>query len=199
MKKITILNLLISIVTLLLLFCWKSHTYCIDISSTVLTLIAICATLIVGMNIYDFFVFRDVHEKMKQFDEFEKRIKTLFTNCNTLFHHTWGLIYENESKREKENKNIDNYLIMALCEYWEAFSLCCKIDDIKRGVTCLKNAEMINELIIKNGSLNYCHNSDLIELLKKTDRRIINSNMFYAYKEKIESISKTLISIAQKL
>lgn len=114
----------------------------IDASSTVLALVGVCATLIVGVSIIDTFALHSIIQKAdekiaeqgKRLEELEKlndKVSKMRKQTNILFHHTWGLALEKEQP------------YAAFAEYWKAFVQAAQNDDIKRAKSCLSNAEKV--------------------------------------------------------
>lgn len=130
-----------------------SSQYYTDITTTVLSLVGICVTLIVGISVVDAFAvhsaFHKIEEKMeklsKKMEEVEKqeeKIRKMKKQANILFHHTWGLIF-------RETQPYD-----ALNEFWKAFTLASNDNDIKRAKVCLENAENVIEDIMQQKNMN---------------------------------------------
>ncbi|MBQ8714015.1 MAG: hypothetical protein IJ552_02270 [Prevotella sp.] len=141
-KIIKTLNFLLSILAVCLSVSVASNQCCINVSSTVLALVGVCATLIVGVSVIDtialYSTLQKVEKKMteqnKRLDELGKldtEIRKMKKQTNILFHHTWGLALEKEQP------------YAAFAEYWKAFVRAAESDDIKRAKSCLSNAENV--------------------------------------------------------
>ena len=145
---IKLLSFLFSFVALCLSVYAVSNQYYVNIPTTVLSLVGICATIIVGISVVDTFAvhsaFHKMEEKMdelsKKMEEVEKqkeKIRKLRKQANILFHHTWGLVFAN-------NQPYD-----ALNEFWKAFTSAAKDNDVKRAKVCLENTESTIENIMQ--------------------------------------------------
>lgn len=130
-----------------------SSQYYTDITTTVLSLVGISVTLIVGISVVDAFAvhsaFHKMEEKMGELSnrmdkltELEMEVRKMKKKTNMLFHHTWGLVL-------REDQPYD-----ALNEFWRAFEYASKDNDIKRAMVCLENMENVIENIIQQKNMN---------------------------------------------
>lgn len=105
-------------------------------SSGILAIIGICTTLIVGISVVDTLTIHRLEEKLEkqaktidELKELEHKVKQLKNQSNTLFHHTWGITYLNDSPH------------LALFEFWKALNSAVKTDDVIRAKQCLENSK----------------------------------------------------------
>ncbi len=162
-----------------------SNQHCENIPTAVLSLVGICATLIVGISVVDTFAvhsalhrmeekMKEQTDKMKKLDELERKVRNLKKQSNILFHHTWGLAISKDQP------------FAALEEYWNAFQLAAKEDDISRAKTCLTNAEDVLANIIQRKN----ENKELDEpnrekLPTSTPPEIMKSKVYVAFEDRI--------------
>lgn len=185
---IKLLSLLFSFVALCLSVYAVSNQYYANIPTTVLSLVGICATIIVGISVVDTFAvhsaFHKMEEKMgelsKKMEEVEKqeeKIHKMKNQANILFHHTWGLIF-----REAQPYN-------ALNEFWKAFTLASNDNDITRAKVCLENTENVIEDIMQQKGTDELDESKIS--LKITDE-LKQTSAYIAFENRInELINKT--------
>lgn len=159
-----------------------------SLESGALTLISICATLVVGVSFVNVFevhsVLRRMEDKMAKYEseleELEKlqcKVDKMRRKSNILFHHTWGLAF------------IDKQPYDALKEFWCAFLLAAKEDDIKRAKSCLENAKMVAEEIkeMGNNQTEVRDSSDNIGRFQISEE-LRKSKVYFAYSDKIEEL-----------
>ena len=163
-----------------------------NIPTTVLSLVAICATLIVGISVVDTFAvhsaLRRMEDKMSEqaqrmiaLDDLEKEMHKVKRQSNILFHHTWGLICSR------------NQPFAALAEFWKALELAAKDDDISRAKTCLVNTEEVVEDIIQGKTEHReLDESDRIIIPRKIPADIKESKVYDAFGVKIEDLIKRI-------
>ena len=119
----------------------------VELPNVILSLIGVCATLIVGVSIYNIVdvssVLRNaetkvkvLEEKLAEMEKLADEVKKTKKQTNILYPHTWGM--QNENKQPYS----------ALCEFWKAFELCAKSDDYNRGKACIFNANEVAKSII---------------------------------------------------
>lgn len=124
----------------------KSSSDTIELPNVVLSLIGVCATIIVGVSVYNTVEVNSVLRKTEgKTEELEKKLKELSTiaddveklraQANILFHLTWGMVLK------------ENQPYTALREFWSGFEHCVKSDDYIRGRVCLKEAIKIAKSI----------------------------------------------------
>lgn len=100
---IKLLSFLFSFIALCLSVYAVSNQYYANIPTTVLSLVGICATIIVGISVVDTFAvhsaFHKMEEKMGELSnrmdkltELEMEVRKMKKKTNMLFHHTWGLV-----------------------------------------------------------------------------------------------------------
>ena len=150
-----------------------------SLESGALTLISICATLVVGVSFVN--VFEDKMAKYEsEIEELEKlqcKLDKMRRKSHILFHHTWGLAF------------IDKQPYHALEEFWCAFLLAAKEDDIKRAKSCLENAKMVAEEI-KEGKKNQAEVRDSFDNIDRFQilEELRKSKVYFAYSDKIEEL-----------
>lgn len=124
----------------------KSSSDTVELPDVILSLIGVCATLIVGVSVYNTVEVNSVLSKTEsKTKELEKKLAELSTTAddveklrvqaNILFHLTWGM----------ELKDKQPYT--ALREFWSGFELCVKSEDYNRGKVCIKEAIKIAKSI----------------------------------------------------
>lgn len=169
-----------------------SNQYYTDIPNFVLSLVGICATLIVGISVVDIFfvhhMFEKNEKKMKEFGEsiaelskLEGDVRKLRKQSNILFHHTWGLSFS-----EKQP-------YAALVEFWEAFQLAVESDDIKRAKSCLENADItVKDIINRKENNKELDTPEKNKLPTVIPDAMKDSIVFIAFKEEIEELIKNI-------
>lgn len=185
---IKLLSFLFSFVALCLSVYAVSNQYYANIPTTVLSLVGICATIIVGISVVDTFAvhsaFHKMEEKMGELSnrmnkltELEIEVRKMKNQANILFHHTWGLIF-------REAQPYD-----ALNEFWEAFTLASNDNDIKRAMVCLENTENVIEDIMQQKGTDELDESKIS--LKITDE-LKQTSTYIAFENRInELVNKT--------
>ena len=187
-KCIKILGFIFSLIALAISAYAVSNQYYADIPTTVLTLVGICATLIVGTAVIDTFAVHSVLHKMEEkmekqesklaeLEKLQEDIIRMKRQTNILFHHTWGLA------------SADKHPYGALNEFWKAFCLAARDDDIERAKSCLENAEEVAKNIMQRKKeqqeidISYSDIKDLSypEELKK-------SKVYIAFGERIDKL-----------
>lgn len=145
MKRcISILSFVFSLVALVLSAYAVSNQHEACIPTFVLSLVGICATLIVGISVVDSIVLRSaLHKvdekmekqakKMEELSKVEEDLKKTKQRANMLFHLSWGLII------------IDNQPCTAFLHFWRGFILAAQENDIKRAKACIIQAEKLIE------------------------------------------------------
>ena len=124
----------------------KSSSDTVELPNVVLSLIGVCATLIVGVSVYNTVEVNSVLRKTEgKTEELEKKLKELSTiaddveklrvQANILFHLTWGMVLK------------ENQPYTALREFWSGFELCVKSEDYNRGKVCINEAIKIAKSI----------------------------------------------------
>ena len=159
-----------------------------DTPEVVLSLVGICATLIVGISLYDTIslnsTLRNYDEKMKELeckmkkiDELEKRYEKTKKQTNILLHFTWGLAFT------------DMQPYTAFKEYWRAILLAAEEDDIKRARVCISNAESLISKIKGHIDKNSCFDkTDIDNIPKKVPDSLRGTNVYYAFQARIKAL-----------
>lgn len=167
-----------------------SSQYYADIPTSVLSLMGICATLIVGISIVDVFSIHQVLEKNEEkMDEFDKKIvelskleddvRKLRKQSNILFHHTWGLCFSQKQP------------YAALAEFWKAFQLAANDNDIKRAKSCLENAnESVEDIIRRKEKRGELDTPESDNLPISIPVEMTDSSVFIAFKADVNNLIK---------
>ena len=186
-------SFIFSLIALVLSIYALSSQYYTDITTTVLSLVGISVTLIVGISVVDTFAvhsaFHKMEEKMgelsKKMEEVEKqeeKIHKMKKQANILFHHTWGLIF-------REAQPYD-----ALNEFWKSFTLASNDNDIKRAKVCLENTENVIEDIIQQKGTDGLDESKIslkiTDELKQTSTYIAFENLINELVNKTSELTK---------
>lgn len=191
-KLIKILTFIFSLAALGLSVYAVSNQCCTNIPATVLSLVGICATMIVGISVVDTFAvhsaFRKMEdrmneqaERMRTLEDLEGKVRKMRKQSNILFHHTWGLTF---SKTQP---------FAALAEFWKALELAAKEDDISRAKTCLANAEeVVEDIIQQKNEQGKLDESDRIIIPQKIPADIKESKVYDAFGVKIEELIKRI-------
>lgn len=172
-----------------------SNQYYADIPAFVLSLVGICATLIVGVSVVDTIAvhkledklsiqsnemnnkLNELSKKLEEISTLEDKLRKMKKQTNILFHHTWGLAYSNSQPYD------------ALSEFLKALNITVEIGDIKRAKTCITNAEFAVEEIAKRGvEDNSDINSDIIIPHAFFEKNIKESKVYVAFGERIEKL-----------
>lgn len=183
-----VLSFVFSIVALGLSIYAVSNEYYADIPTTVLSLVGICATLIVGVSVVDAISLRStlkqMDEKMielnKRIDDLSKvgkKVHKMRKQTNILFHHTWGLSFASHEP------------YAAFAEFWKAFELAAKEGDVKRAKSCLDNAELtVEDIISRNSNNEELDVPDMERIPDKTPENIKNTKIYYAFADKVDAL-----------
>ena len=163
-----------------------------NIPSFVLSLVGICATLIVGISVVDTFVLRNALNKVdEKMEEQTKRMEELSTlekefrqtkrQINVLFHHTWGLALT------------DKQPYAAFQEFWRGFTLSAQQNDIKRAQSCLSNAEILVEDIVRRKQEGQVLDTPCMTMLDMVISDNLKSSQVYtAFGDRVERLLEEL-------
>lgn len=163
------------------------HCFEMNVSDSVLTIIGVCATLIVGVSVVDALTIRNLQQKIERFDKLDKKVSRQLHQINILFHHTWGI------------QMWDKQPYTALSEFWRGFCIAAESDDIKKAKSCLENAkEVSNEIMEKLNSKTFISNQDKEQIPTEIPMFMKDTKVFCAFKEQaealIDSINKYIIN-----
>ena len=198
-EKILFLSFAFSLGALSLSAYTFSNQYYADIPTTVLTLVGICATLIVGISVVDAFAVHNALEKyetkmneltirMEALTKLEETVHKMKKQTNILFHHTWGLSFS------------DKQPYAALAEFWNAFQLAAKEDDVKRAKSCLENAQtVIHDIIERKTSNRKLDSPDMDKLPTDIPNDLKNSKVYIAFKNSVDELIDDIITITKQL
>ncbi len=130
-------SIILSLVALALSFVAITGIHCFEmnVSDSVLTIIGVCTTLIVGVSVVDAITVRRLERKIEELDKLEKKVRKQTKQSNILFHYTWGMQHWKE------------HPYTALCDFWKGFTIAAETDDIKRAKSCLANMEALSSEI----------------------------------------------------
>ncbi|MBR1462222.1 MAG: hypothetical protein IJ604_02420 [Prevotella sp.] len=186
MKDICVLSFLFTIVLLVVCVSVLSNGFCFNISETILTLIGICTTIIIGVAVVDSVSFFKMMEKtdikikmmedqLNELKNLKVKVEKTKRQTNTLFHYTWG------------TTQIKDDPYAAVYEFMKGIISSSKDDDIDRAKSCLTKAEEVLKDIEeqqKKGILFDCNDriTDLIsDEFKKT-------KVYCAFNDRIENL-----------
>lgn len=156
-----------------------------DTTEVVLSLMGICATLIVGVSVYDAVSLRSLlhdydikiqrlEDKIRKADELERNYHKTKRQLTILLHFTWGLSFS------------DKQPYTALKEYWNAIMKAAEADDIKRAKSCITNAECVLEDINrKRANQIEVDDSDINAVPTCLPEKLKRSKVYCAFEEQI--------------
>ena len=192
---IKILSFVFSLAALGLSAYAASNQYYADIPTTVLSVVGICATLIVGISVVDAFAvhsalhrteekMNELSQKMEELALLEGEVCKMRKQTNILFHHTWGLSF----------KNHQPYL--ALAEFWKAFELTVVSKDVKRAKSCIINAlEVADEIKQRKENGGKLDEPDMSLIPTETPVAMKNTDVYCVYENDIKKLIDTIKSI----
>ncbi len=197
MKKcINILSFVFSLVALVLsVYAVSCHSGA-SIPALVLSLVGICATLIVGISVIDTIVLRSVlhkvddkmeeqAKKMEELSKVEEDLQKTKQRANMLLHLSWGMTLSG------------NEPYTALLQYWRGFSLASQDNDIKCAKACLVKAEILVKDIAgraRKHPLSLDTPSKKLHEICITDE-LKSSHAYAAFGDRIEKLLKTINSL----
>ena len=170
----------------------KPSSTTIDLPNLILSLMGVCATLIVGVSVYNTVdvssTLRKTENKMEAIEvklvEMEKlatEIKKIKKQTNILFHHTWGMTQEKDSP------------YAALHEYWRAFEICVESNDYSRGKSCIDNALKVADLIKSLGkNINDTGKEDIPHEIPD---KLKGTKLYNFYKQEIDTLFEKIKDI----
>lgn len=100
-----------------------------SIPESVLALVGVCATFIVGIHVVDAIKLRELESKINIFNSMQNEIKDMRRNANVALHISWAMSYWNRKPKS------------ACVELWKAFRLALENEDVLRANTCLELLE----------------------------------------------------------
>ena len=184
-SKLVIISIVLSLVAIGLSCYSLTNQYYADIPTTVLSLVGVCVTIVVGINLVEAI---SLHSMLNTYDKrmeeltkktndvslMEGQMRKMKKQTNILFHYTWGLSYGN-----------DGSYYNSLSEFWKAFLLAAETNDFKRAKSCLSNMEITIE-IIEQQTLN-----DMIEEREfpyNIPEVIKGSDVYCVFGEKVDDL-----------
>jgi len=179
---ISLLALVLSIVSL-----FGYHSMCIP--EVVLTLIGICVTLIVGINIVDFFTLHNMHQKLdhlrlleKQIDSTNKRVEMMREQTNISFHMAWGLAVYTWQPHT------------TIIELWKSVENAMRLEDAPRTHTCLDILEKTIRKIKSDKELSdlYKTHSNSKRLPEGISKEMKQAKIYNVFSEKLNDILKEI-------
>lgn len=131
-----ILSLSALVIAILALF---SKCGCLSVENGVLSLVGVCTTLIVGINIVDALKIKQMEVKVKEMEQVRNDLEVLRINANIAIHTSLGLSYFNSQQYVK-----------AFEEYQKSYKHAFENNDAKRVRMCTKlmkeTIECVNKL-----------------------------------------------------
>ena len=192
---IKVLSVVFSLAALVLSACAASNQGNADIPTTVLSVVGVCATLIVGLSVVDFFAVHSVlhrtevkmnelTQKMEELTKLEDEVQRMRKQTNILFHHTWGLSF------------LEHQPYMALAQFWKAFELTVESKDVKRAKSCIINAlEVADEIKQRRENGGELDEPDMAEIPTEIPNAIKDTDVYCAYEDDIKKLIDTIKSI----
>lgn len=186
--------LIISLValTLSIVAIFGIHKNVESISDLVLTLLGVCATMIVGVSVMDAIAIRGLIEKeemkmqelsdrIEELSKLKEKVERTRIQTNILFHHTWGI-----QQWEKQPYT-------ALAEFWRGFEFAVKSEDCSRAMSCLTNAEDITKDIIdKLQRQEDISNADFDRLPQSIPNKVKKAKVYCAFQDRTENLLKQI-------
>ena len=172
-----------------------SNQYYADIPTTVLTLVGICATLIVGISVVDVFaVHSSLHKteekidelsrKIEEFQKIEERVRKMKKQTNILFNHTWGLSFTQHQP------------YMSLAYFWKAFSLAVESKDVMRAKSCIRNAiEVANDIKQRKENGSELDESDMERIPTEVPQAMKGTDVYCAYESDVKELMDIIKTI----
>lgn len=194
-RCIKVLSFVFSLTALGLSAYAVSHQYCADIPTTVLTLVGVCATMIVGISVVDAFAvhsalhrteekMNELSHKMEELTQLEEKVRKMKKQTNILFNHTWGLTFK------------EHQPYMALVHFWRAFCLAAERKDVKRAKSCVSNAlETAYEIKQRKENGGELDLPDMEKLPTEIPQTMKGADVYYAYEDDIKELIDTIKSI----
>lgn len=150
----------------------------------ILTLVGICATIIVGVSVYDKIAIhsalklydtklQELSEEMDKMSKLEQEMQRTKTSANILFHFTWGLVYRHQDSFE------------ALEQFWRALLLSANSGDIARAKYSLNYAE---QLVQEMASQEIPPKPKSFKIPAEVPETIIKSDVYCAFESRISKL-----------
>ena len=135
-------------------------------SESLIAVIAICTTIVVGVHLYDTWTLHKMEEKLEKLSGVNKEIEEMKRNSNIAFHVSWGLSFINSNPKK------------AFSECWKAFEIAIFANDAIRANTCMKCLESISK------------KSDLSDMVKLSTE-LLSAPLYQVFQKRIEDLFKS--------
>lgn len=169
-KAMKTLSLLLSLiaVTLSAMMFWGDCFH--PTSDSLISVIAICTTIIVGTHFLDAWTIHSIEERQKKLSQIEKELIEMKQSINIALHLSWGLSF------------ISYDLGNAFQECWKAFEMAISFGDAIRAKTCLDCIEKIIRKD-KDKSLNERIQQAILQ------SSIKSMSLYKVFKDRIDALS----------
>lgn len=127
MKSLSVILSIVAIAVAAMAFCGNPFSSTSDAS---LTVVAICTTMIVGINIVDRLEIREIRREMLRQCQMSDEMKVSLQSVKVAMNIMWGLVKANDKK-----------YLSALYSFLSAFKIAIEMNDAYRASICIKQID----------------------------------------------------------